>query len=171
MSPPRDFVEKYIYKGGSFMLQDLPGITSIFPHLSVVFGLWLFGVIVTRWVKSYMLKTIGGDDVFVERVNNYARISFHSISYLAVLASVVIIFFLTSPFEKRAEDMENITPAQVNQEFVPLSKEHIEMTNEKSVSRQSEKKQAEAKSANAHAMEDVAKLFQSAADQADESKK
>ncbi len=148
------------------MLADFPGITGIFPHLMAIFFLWLLALFIVRAIKQNALSNTSISTTN-ETVIKASRIGYGAITSIAAIFAVVVILFLTSPFERNYDEMSRIAPAEVDESFTAPSKEEVDLSNEVSVKRKAEEKHSEAKRDNRQAMEDAANLFGNAAKKAD----
>jgi len=155
----------------------MTGLISTLPHIITVAALWLVVVVIAQIVKAGVFRgmdTVQGDDETKkqndERKKNVKKVvSLVNIGSTAVAVSVIllVVVFLSNPYERTHEGIKTTTPAVVDESFKEPTKAEIEKSNKEVTEKKHKEKEEAAERDNKAAMEEAEDIFRKATEETD----
>lgn len=110
----------------------MQGLAAIFPHLIAIASVWLMILVVLYAMRKFMSsKSIKeGVTIKTEDTLSLIRVARFIVTMIALLMTASVFLFLYNPIERTYSEMDKITEAEPDIEYVEATKEQIKKQNE-----------------------------------------
>ena len=132
----------------------MTGLISTIHHIGPILLIYLFSLLFWFLVKRQIVKIWPSTMTFMPKIS---KILFGATSTVAILTIVLVLGFLSNPFER--VEIKTINTSSIDESFTPKSSDEISRENKDITQKQHVEKEIKATTDNQKAFEDSKNIF------------